>query len=304
MRPNAPVVTRFGRYVATAMPGIRVHIPWPIEARQIVNVESVEGFSDETRMLTSDENLVDIKFTVQYRRAEPVRYAFSVRDPEDTLGEVSESAIREIVGAAGSTSCLAAAGDRKSPRARRNWCSARSRRTRPASRSPPSTSRTSAFPSRCRRRSATRSRPARTRSGSGSRRRRTPTTSCPRRAARHAPDRGCAGVPDAHRRRRRGRGARFSSLLDAYERAPGVTRQRLYYETIEEVLGNTNKVLVDTKAGGNVLYLPLDKLTERRTPTLTLDEQRQSATAPGNSPRETQEIPSTTVDARRERGTR
>ena len=65
-------------------------------------------------------------------------------------------------------------------------------------------------------------------------------------------------------------------MLAAYERAPGVTRQRLYYETIEEVLGSTNKVLVDTEGTGNMLYLPLDKLTERRAPTLTLDEQRQS----------------------------
>ena len=101
-----------------------------------------------------------------------------------------------------------------------------------------------------------------------------------------------------------GEAARFSKLLAAYERAPAVTRQRLYYETIEDVLGNTNKVLVDTKAGGNVLYLPLDKLTERRTPALTLDEQRQSAAAPAASPREATDIPSTTVDARRERGTR
>jgi membrane protease subunit HflK len=92
------VVTRFGKYVATTEPGLRWHMPWPIEARQIVNVESVEGFSDQTRMLTSDENLVDINIAVQYRRAEPVAYAFHVRDPEATLGEVSESAIREIVG--------------------------------------------------------------------------------------------------------------------------------------------------------------------------------------------------------------
>jgi membrane protease subunit HflK len=81
-----------------------------------------------------------------------------------------------------------------------------------------------------------------------------------------------------------------------------VTRQRLYYETMEEVLGSTNKVLVDTKGSGNVLYLPLDKLTERRAPTLTLDEQRQvPATAP---PRVPVEEPAATVESRRERGTR
>jgi membrane protease subunit HflK len=92
------VVTRFGQYVGTTEPGLRWHLPWPIESRQIINVESIEGFSDQTRMLTSDENLVDINIAVQYRRAEARPFAFNVRDPESTLGEVSESAIREIVG--------------------------------------------------------------------------------------------------------------------------------------------------------------------------------------------------------------
>src|SRR5512147_1188481 len=92
------VVTRFGQFARTAGPGINFHLPWPIEARQIVNIDSVESFSDQTRMLTSDENLVDINIAVQYRRAEPVPFVFNVREPEATLGEVSESAIREVVG--------------------------------------------------------------------------------------------------------------------------------------------------------------------------------------------------------------
>src|SRR5512147_229303 len=83
------VVTRFGEFARTAGPGINIHLPWPIEARQIVNIDSVESFSDQTRMLTSDENLVDINIAVQYRRAEPVSFVFNVRDPEATLSEVS-----------------------------------------------------------------------------------------------------------------------------------------------------------------------------------------------------------------------
>ncbi|MDH4114645.1 MAG: protease modulator HflK, partial [Burkholderiaceae bacterium] len=98
-----------------------------------------------------------------------------------------------------------------------------------------------------------------------------------------------------------GEAERFAKLLQAYQRAPGVTRQRLYYETIEEVLGNTNKVLVDTEGTGNMIYLPLDKLTERRTQTLTLDEQRQvpATRAPATQPESIE-----TVESRRERGTR
>jgi membrane protease subunit HflK len=101
-----------------------------------------------------------------------------------------------------------------------------------------------------------------------------------------------------------GEAERFAKLLAAYERAPGVTRQRLYFETLEQVLGNTNKVLVDTKGSGNMMYLPLDKLMERRAPSLTLDEQRQSAAARAPAQKLQPEAPVETVEARRERGTR
>ena len=90
----------------------------------------------------------------------------------------------------------------------------------------------------------------------------------------------------------------------SYLRAPSVTRQRLYFETLEVVLGNTNKVLVDTKGTGNMIYLPLDKLTEGRTRTLTLDEQRQVPDTV--QPRaETEAAPIEVVpEASRERGSR
>ena len=100
-----------------------------------------------------------------------------------------------------------------------------------------------------------------------------------------------------------GEAQRFAQLLESYERSPGVTRQRLYYETIEEVLGSTNKVLVDTQGTGNMLYLPLDRLTEGRARTLTLDEQRTSGPQARESTAVT-ETPAATVESRRERGTR
>jgi membrane protease subunit HflK len=283
---------------------MRMHIPWPIESRQIVNIESIEGFSDQTRILTSDENLVELSFTVQYRRAEPVAYSFNVRDPEDTLGEVSESAIREIVGRSRLEFVLEEGRQEITARTKELV-----QRTLDSYKTGievttvnlqavgvPEQVQTS-------QRDAIKAREDKERLGLE--------------AQAYANDilpkaRGSAArqTEDAQAYRSRivadaeGEAARFSKLLEAYERAPGVTRQRLYYETIEDVLGNTNKVLVDTKAGGNVLYLPLDKLTERRTPTLTLDEQRQSAAPPAASQHETADIPSTTVDARRERGTR
>ncbi|MGH8185850.1 MAG: FtsH protease activity modulator HflK, partial [Steroidobacteraceae bacterium] len=92
------IILRFGKHVATTMPGLRWHIPWPIETKQIINIQTIESFTEQTRMLTSDENLVDINLEVQFRRASPLDYAFNVLDPVKTLEEVSESAIREIVG--------------------------------------------------------------------------------------------------------------------------------------------------------------------------------------------------------------
>jgi membrane protease subunit HflK len=91
-------VLRFGKHVETTQPGLRWHLPWPIETRQLVNIQSIESFTENTRMLTADENLVDINMEVQYRRASPLDYVFNVQAPDGTLREVSESAIREVIG--------------------------------------------------------------------------------------------------------------------------------------------------------------------------------------------------------------
>ena len=296
------VVTRFGKYTATMEPGLRWHLPWPIEARQIVNVESVEGFSDQTRMLTSDENLVDINIAVQYRRAEARAFAFNVRDPESTLGEVSESAIREIVGRSRldfvleegrqeiaaltkeliqrtldsyetgievtSVNLQGVGVPEQVSSAQRDAIKAREDKERLALEAQAYSN--DILPK-----------------AKGS-------------AARQIEDaQGYKAriVADAE-----GEAERFLKLLQAYERAPGVTRQRLYFEAIEEVLGNTNKVLVDTKGTGNMIYLPLDRLTERRLQTLTLDQQRQAEGTRDAAPEVTP--PVETIETRRDRGTR
>jgi membrane protease subunit HflK len=295
------VVTRFGKYVATTEPGLRWHMPWPIEARQIVNVESVEGFTDQTRMLTADENLVDINIAVQYRRAEAKPYAFNVRDPESTLGEVSESAIREIVGQNGLEFVLEEG--RQEIAARTKELIQKTLDSYLTGIEVTSVNLQGVgVPEQVAnaQKDAIKAREDKERLGleaqayandilpkaQGS-------------AARQMEDSQAYKariVADAE-----GEAERFAKLLQAYQRAPGVTRQRLYYETIEEVLGNTNKVLVDTEGTGNMIYLPLDKLTERRTQTLTLDEQRQvpATRAPATQPESIE-----TVESRRERGTR
>jgi membrane protease subunit HflK len=297
------VVTRFGAYVATTEPGLRWHMPWPIEMRQIVNIESVEGFSDQTRMLTSDENLVDINIAVQYRRAEAKPYAFNVRDPEATLGEVSESAIREIVGRSRLDFVLEEG--RQEIAARTKELIQRTLDSYETGIEVTSVNLQGvAVPEQVAtaQRDAIKAREDKERlaleaqayandilpKAKGS-------------AARQMED--AQGYKSRIVADAQGEAERFAKLLAAYEKSPGVTRQRLYYETMEQVLGNTNKVVVDTKGDGNVLYLPLDKLMERRAPTLTLDEQRQSP-ATRAAPQQQPEAQPETVEARRERGTR
>jgi membrane protease subunit HflK len=298
------VVTRFGKFVGITEPGLRWHLPWPIEARQIINVESVEGFSDQTRMLTSDENLVDINIAVQYRRAEARAYAFNVRDPDTTLGQVSESAIREIVGRTKLDYVLEEG--RQEIAARTKELIQRTLDSYEIGIEVTSVNLQGvAVPEQV----ATAQRDA-IKAREDKERLALEAQAYSNDILPKAQGSAARQVADAQAYKARlvadaeGEAERFAKLLAAYEKAPAVTRQRLYYETMEQVLGNTNKVLVDTKGSGNMLYLPLDKLMERRTPTLTLDEQRQSPATRAPAQTQPQQVPVETVEARRERGTR
>jgi membrane protease subunit HflK len=92
------VVLRFGAYQATTQPGLRWHLPWPIETVEKINIGATEGLPYQGSMLTRDENIVIIDLVVQFRRTDPQGFLFNMRDPENTLRDVTASAIREIVG--------------------------------------------------------------------------------------------------------------------------------------------------------------------------------------------------------------
>src|SRR5688572_9627889 len=95
---ESAVIQRFGQLVAVKQQGWGWRWPWPIETVTKVNVQNVNSSDYKSRVLTADVNLVDLRFAVQYRYADPIKVLFRVRDPEATLKEVSEAAIREIVG--------------------------------------------------------------------------------------------------------------------------------------------------------------------------------------------------------------
>jgi len=258
------IITRFGKYVQTTQPGLHWHLPWPIERRQMVNVAEFRSFEDRTRMLTQDEALVGINLAVQYRRADPVQFVFNVRDPEETLKEVSESAIREVIGQSKLEFVLEKGRQEISAKTKdliqRTITSYNTgieiisvnlqdvivpEQVAPAQKD------------------AIKAREDRDRANLA--------------AQTYANDilpkaRGLAAsqLEGARAYRERvvaeadGLTNRFAALAAEYERAPEVTRRRLYLETMEQVLGSSAKVIVDTKGTGNMIYLPLDRLLEQR----------------------------------------
>jgi modulator of FtsH protease HflK len=259
------VITRFGKYVGTTTAGLNWRLPWPIDRRTVVDVAEVVSFPTAPRMLTQDEALVDIKLAVQYRRADPVKFTFSVRDPEETLGEVSESAIREIIG----QSKLDFVLDKGRTEI--------SRKTKDLIQRTITAYNTGievisvnlqdvmvpdqVAPAQA---DATKAREDKNRASSA--------------AQTYASDivpkargRAVSVVEEAQAYKARviadadGETTRFTALAAEYERAPAVTRERLYLETMELVLGRSTKVIVDSKGAGNMIYLPLDKLLEQRT---------------------------------------
>jgi membrane protease subunit HflK len=258
------VITRFGKYVKTTSGGFNMRLPWPIDRRTVINVTEFQSFQDRTRMLTQDEALVDIDLAVQYRRADPVKFAFSVREPQDTLGEVSESAIREVIGQSKLDFVLEAGRQEISAKTKdlvQRTITAYNTGIEVISVNLQGVS----VPEQVApaQKDAIKAREDKERA----------TLSAETYANDIVPKaRGAAVsvVEGARAYRSRviadadGETARFLALAAEYQRAPAVTRERLYLETMEQVLGSASKVLVDVEGTGNMIYLPIDKLLEQR----------------------------------------
>jgi len=292
------LVFRFGQHVATTLPGPRWHLPWPIETKQVVNIQSIDSFSDKTRMLTADENLVEIDLEVQFRRANPLDYAFNVFKPDETLKEVSESAIREVVGRSTLDNVLESGRQEIVVRTKELV-----QRTLDAYKTGIEVTTvnlqdvkvpTEVKPAQ---EDAIRAREDRNRLASEAQA--YSNDRIPRargeavRRVQDAQAYRAAKVAEAE-----GDTQRFLSLLAEYERAPGVTRERLYIETIESVLRSSKKVIIDTDGNGNLIYLPIDKLLEQSRRSGTTDQIESTMTV------ERPAVTSTATSEDRTRGSR
>lgn len=258
------LVLRFGDYQATTMPGLHWHIPYPVETVEKVNVGAVSRFEQTSQMLTGDENFVLVDLAVQYRRIDPIAFRFNVRNADETLDEVSESAIREVVGKSTLDEILlenqAEIADRTQELIQRTLdlyeagisvISVNLQKVQ--------------FPNQVRDavQDAVKAREDKERLRLEAEAYRNDIIPRARgQAARMRED--ALAYRDRLIANAEGEAARFELLLAEYQAAPEVTRERLYIESIEDVLQRSNKILLDAEGSGNLLYLPIDKLLQRQ----------------------------------------
>ena len=254
------VVQRFGAYTESTMPGLHWHIPYPIETVDLVNANAVSNYAYNTEMLTADEQYVFIDMVVQYRRTDPVKYSFEVVEPEMTLQDVTESALREVVGTTTLEVLVTSRRDEIASRTRevlQNTLDFYGAGITVTSISLETVNYPQAVQAAV----------------DDAQKARNDGERYSLEAETYARDiipvaRGdalrvledAAAYHDRVIADAEGNAARFEALLTEYQKAPRVTRERLYIDAIEEVYSNSNKVFLDAKGSGNLLYLPIDKM--------------------------------------------
>ena len=271
------VVLRFGEYRATNGQGLH-WVPYFIDSVEKINVQQIRnqeiGFrssggslssvAHESLMLTEDENIIDIKFSIQYRVSDARDYLFNVLDPDLTLRQATESAVREVVGRSGMDFVITAGRDVVASETEtliqeildRYKAGINVTSVNMQDAQPPAQVQDAFF-------DAVKAREDQER--------------IINQAAAYKADivpkaRGEANAmferAEAYRQRviaqAEGETDRFLKVLAEYQKAPAVTRERLYLETVEEVMANSSKVLVDLEGGNNIMFLPLDKLLSGR----------------------------------------
>lgn len=269
------VVLTLGKYSETTEPGLRWRLPWPIQTHEIVNLTGVRTIEigyrgseknkvlKEALMLTDDENIVSVQFAVQYLLKDPKDYLFNNRHPDDAVTQAAETAIREVVGKSKMDFVLyegrdvIAANTQKTMQEilDRYGTGIQIRAVTMQSTQPPEQVQ-AAFDDAVK-------------AGQDRERQKNEGEAYANDIIPRARGTASRLLQEAEGYRARlvataeGEAARFSKLYAEYAKAPEVTRQRLYLETMQQIFANTSKVMIDAKGGGNLLYLPLDKLMQQ-----------------------------------------
>jgi len=256
------VVMRFGEYNRTLDPGLKFTLPQPVERLLTVDVSRVRSLENSTRILTGDENLIDLSFAVQYRVLDPEDFLFNVASPEVSLSHAADSAIREIVGTNNMDFILEIGRGQIALDAQDllieiieryevgiEVTSFNLQEVRPPSQVRP------AFDD------VVRAREDQVRFANEAQAYANKVVPEARGHAARVLEEAQA-YREAKIARASGEADRFSALLAEYQLAPDITRERLYLETLEKVLGRSAKILLDADSGNNLLYLPLGELRE------------------------------------------
>jgi membrane protease subunit HflK len=260
------VVMRFGAYTKMTEPGPHWHIPWPVETVEIVNVDEISSFSHKAAMLTKDENIVDVELTVQSRIQDAANYLFQDQAPEKTLRDATETVVRKTIGGKkldfilteGRSAVAAEIRDRVQALMDnyKTGLLVTSVNMQPAK--PPDQVK-EAFDDAIKARE-------------DKERLENKAEAYANEILPQARGEAARAIADAKAYRDRviaeaeGQTSRFTAVLNEYEKAPDVTRERLYLETMEQVLGQSNKVLLDVPGGNSLMYLPLDQLMKQAPP--------------------------------------
>ncbi|WJW74820.1 FtsH protease activity modulator HflK [Thiohalobacter sp. IOR34] len=259
------VILRLGKYQETVGEGLHWHIPYPVEQVEKVNVDQVRQARHRAQMLTQDENLIAIAMSVQYQVKDAQDYLFRVRNPDYTLKEATESALREVVGSKTLDDIFSKSGGREVVvnETEKNIqelldiyrTGLRVVKVNLESAQPPEEVQ-SAFDDAIKARED--------------------EDRFKKQAEAYERDIIPKAEGDAQRlvqeaeaykqqvvELAKGETSRFLQTLTEYQKAPEITRKRLYLETMETVLNNVSKVLIKTDQGNNIMYLPLDQFMRR-----------------------------------------
>lgn len=256
------VVLRFGEYHKTENPGLRFKVPL-IDSVTLVRVTNVRNAESRGQMLTQDENLVSVDLQVQYRVSNARDYVLNVRDSNEALAFATDSALRHEVGSSVLDQVLTEGRAELAVRVEQRLQSFLEEygtgleivRVNVESTQPPASVQ-DAF------REVQRAREDEQRLKEEAETYRNKVVPEARGRAQRLVEESLA-YRDQVIDRARGETARYLELLKVYQQAPSVTRERMYLQAVENVFSRTSKVLVDTKSGNNLMYLPLDRLTSR-----------------------------------------
>ena len=271
------VLTQFGKYKSTAQAGFQWRIPGPIQAHEMVNISQLRTFEvgfrgnarnrvlPEALMLTEDENIVDVQFVVQYRlRADGAPdYIFKTKDPDESVRQTAQAAMREVVGKRPmdkvlyeERAAIAVDVQKLMQQILDRYKTGIQVSSIAIQNVQPPEQVQAAFDDAVK-------------AGQDLDRQKNEGQAYSNQVVPMAAGQASRMLEQAEGYRARvvgtatGDAARFGSVLAEYDKAPQVIRERMYLETMQQMFANASKVLIDTKGSNNMLYLPLDKITQQ-----------------------------------------